>query len=179
MLESVARKSTRAKTSGLRIIGPSMATTPMPSSTLRSGLDWPGCGRAAPRSRNERDAAAIERRASGWMSQSRFCRNTGFTHRRRCQRGVLIPELGITGDGLRSRYQPPPALFLFDRCVFPAALATSHWSLNPAPHGGRNCAAMISPKGRHHLPSRAWQHGSQCCCSRSTGRISNSALSRA
>ena len=41
--------------------------------------------------------------------------------------------LEMAGDGVRSRYQPPPALFLFDRCVAP--LATSLWSLSPAPHG--------------------------------------------
>jgi len=107
-------------------------------------------------------AAAIGRSASGWISHSLFCRNTGFTPCLRCQRG-------FAGDGVRSRYQPPPALFLFDRWPFPAALATSRWSLNPAPHGSGNSAAMITPKGRLCMPSRAWRHETRCCCSRSTG----------
>ena len=85
--ELVAPISTRANTSGLRRIGPSMDTVPMPFSTLSNGLDWAAWGNAPPRSRNKLTAAAIACSASGWINHSLFWR-TGFTTGWRCQRGL-------------------------------------------------------------------------------------------
>jgi hypothetical protein len=93
----------------------------------------------------------------------------------RCVEGELgsRPSGGVNGLNCRRRSSLtlPTAsdVFLFDPCAFPQRLTTSCWSLNPALHDGIH-TAMISPLGRHGLSSRAWRHGTRCCCSRSWGR---------
>jgi hypothetical protein len=47
-----------------------------------------------------------------------------------------LPNGPETAFACIAGYQPPPVFFLFDQCAFPAPLATSCWSLNPALHGG-------------------------------------------
>ena len=84
--EPVAPKSTRAKRSGLRRIGPSMATTPMPSSTVSSGLsDCRDCGS---------ESATINERPDGQRPWSAGLRAGSATHG--CCRSGFTPRSAVS-----------------------------------------------------------------------------------
>ena len=74
-----------------------------------------------------------------------------------------------TGDGLRFRYQPPPARFLFDRRISQPAARDTPLVPEPGTAWRRDIRRHDLADGKA-LPSRAWRRGTPRCCSRSRGR---------
>ncbi|MCX6877912.1 MAG: hypothetical protein NTW21_29475 [Verrucomicrobia bacterium] len=67
---------------------PSSATRPKRFASVRDLVKATAAndGQVREFDRRINGSVTIERRASGWISHSLLCKNTGFTHRWRCQR---------------------------------------------------------------------------------------------